>query len=311
MKLDQYIQFFLCTSYVAGLFLCGGGLLDELRRRIALRRRLKHSVRNVSRRKIFLLMDRYLLAAGLQKIKGESFSGFMLLLFLSVFMTAQKRLVFLAALGVSLFAVSIPFLFLLVRIETGRTKGSAEGISMVTEFYRQYRMKNLNVLEALQSTVESDGSFPTCRRHLYSLLLRLRSEGDIQGIRRCTEDFSFALGTVWGRMFAVCVRLAAEQGADVSSGLADIVEQLRKANGMAEDRKRLNSEAARMTMFLVPVLYAGTMVLAVLYLNVPPGSLLRNQFCTSEGILFFSASVMLFFFNLLLLRLVGSTRMDY
>nr|MCR4804176.1 hypothetical protein [Clostridia bacterium] len=153
--------------------------------------------------------------------------------------------------------------------------------------------------------------FPVCKRHLYRLLLRLRSSGSPEEIREYTDQFSFALGTVWGHMLAVCIRMAASGGTDISAGLSDISDQLKNANARAEERKRLNSESFRMTLFLVPLLYAGTLLISVSYLDVSPLQLLRNQFGTPEGILFFLFIVFLMLANILILRAVSNTRIDY
>ena len=119
------------------------------------------------------------------------------------------------------------------------------------------------------------------------------------------------MGTVWGHMLAVCIRMAARNGTDISAGLADIAEQLKAANARAEERRRMNSESLRMTMFLIPLLYVGTILLSIFYLDLAPGEYLRNQFGTAEGILFFLFIVFLMFLNLVILRAVSNTRIDY
>ena len=73
----------------------------------------------------------------------------------------------------------------------------------------------------------------------------------------------------------------------------------------------MNSESVRMTMFLIPLLYAGTILLSVFYLDLSPGEYLRNQFGTAEGILFFLFILFLMFLNLVILRAVSNTRIDY
>ena len=66
-----------------------------------------------------------------------------------------------------------------------------------------------------------------------------------------------------------------------------------------------------MTLFLIPLLYAGTVLLSVFYLDVAPGEYLRNQFGTAEGILFFLFIVFLLLLNLVILRAVSNTKIDY
>jgi hypothetical protein len=86
---------------------------------------------------------------------------------------------------------------------------------------------------------------------------------------------------------------------------------LSEANTRAQERDRLNSETARMTVFLIPILYIGTMAISVFYLGLAPAKLLRNQFTTPEGFLFFAVTVFLFILNLTVLELLRNQKMDY
>lgn len=305
------VNLVLYAAFLGGLFLLGEREFSALRKRIYLRKRLNSADMQKKRGKAYEWLDRLLQAAIPKEVDTGSFMTFLVFLFVFIFILAVKNLKLVPALICAVMVTALPVLALVVRVEGSRTRGSREGISLVTEFYRQYRMKNLNVYEAIEATIDADGDFPNCRKQLYRLLLRLRASGSPAEIRQALDGFSYALGTTWGRMFATCLRMSVEKGADVSEGLEDIIGQLKNAASMAEDRKRLNSESARMTMFLVPALYAGTMLLAVYYLDVSPAKLVRNQFLTPEGFVFFLAIVILFAFNTILLRLVDDTRLDY
>ena len=112
-------------------------------------------------------------------------------------------------------------------------------------------------------------------------------------------------------MLASCVRLSEQKHMDVSEGLADMVVQLKSASKRAEDRKRLNSEANRMTTFLVPLLYLGTILISISYLGLTPRKFINNQFFTPEGLLFFLVGLFLFIVNLAVLQLVSGAKLDY
>ena len=112
-------------------------------------------------------------------------------------------------------------------------------------------------------------------------------------------------------MLASCIRLAAEKGSDISEGLSDISRQLSSAYKRSEERRRMNSEATRMTLFLVPLLYVGTVLMAVYYLGISPGQLLSNQFLSPEGLLFFLIGVFLFVINMAVLRALSNMKLDY
>lgn len=309
MSLVNIILYFL---FLCGVLLFAGSDISSFFKSLALRKSLVKGTEKGKQSRVYRWVELLLSAkSGKAAVDPGSFIILLIMLFVLVFLVCLKSLTLPASFIAAAALTALPLMFLFAGLESARTKNSKEGISMVTEFYRQYRMKNRNIYEAIEATIEAEGDYPGCRKQLYRLLLKLRASGSQSELRRSIDDFSEALGTVWGRMFATCIRISAERGEDVSEGLSDIIAQLKKAGELAEDRKRLNSESARMTMYLVPVLYAGTMLLAVYYLDVSPAKLVRNQFFTPEGILFFTATVFLFIFNLILIKLIDNTRLDF
>jgi len=112
-------------------------------------------------------------------------------------------------------------------------------------------------------------------------------------------------------MLANCIRISAESGINVTLALEDIQIQLREARLLFEERKRLNSESARMVVFLAPTMYAGTVLMSVKYLGMPLGKLLKNQFCTEEGFLLILLIIFLFLINLALIEIINNQRFDY
>lgn len=306
------VSLLLYLVYFAGVFLLAEEGLEEMLRGMALKKRLRPDRKPLlSGWAPAVYLDRTLSAAFQREMNSAAFVFGTLLFFCAAFLVLLRLFKPATALITALMAASLPVMVLVLRLESDRTKGSREGISFVTELFRQYRIQNRNIYAAMEQTASSSGDFPVCKRHLYRLLLRLRSSGSPEEIREYTDQFSFALGTVWGHMLAVCIRMAASGGTDISAGLSDISDQLKNANARAEERKRLNSESFRMTLFLVPLLYAGTLLISVSYLDVSPLQLLRNQFGTPEGILFFLFIVFLMLANILILRAVSNTRIDY
>jgi hypothetical protein len=66
-----------------------------------------------------------------------------------------------------------------------------------------------------------------------------------------------------------------------------------------------------MTVFLIPALYVGTMTISVYYMGLEPQRLVRNQFATPEGILFFMVILFFFVVNLAVLELLRNQKLDY
>ena len=93
--------------------------------------------------------------------------------------------------------------------------------------------------------------------------------------------------------------------------IEDILIQLRDAKTASEERRRLNSEAVRMTFFMVPSIYLITLIMALTYLDVPISRYIKNQLGTSEGVLMFYFILFLFVVNIALLQLVTNRRFDY
>ena len=306
------INLLIYATYFTGVFLFSEQGIAAAMRSFSLRRRLKPDSRG-----FFFefgpvaYVNKLLFAVFQKEVNGAAFFFGIVMVFFIAFVLGIRMFTPVMAFVAASMAAAIPIMALVVRMENDRTKGSREGISFVSELYRQYRINNRNIYAAMETTASSPADFPVCKRHLYRLLLHLRSSSDPDEIKEYTDQFSFAMGTVWGHMLAVCIRMAARNGTDISAGLADIAEQLKAANARAEERRRMNSESLRMTMFLIPLLYVGTILLSIFYLDLAPGEYLRNQFGTAEGILFFLFIVFLMFLNLVILRAVSNTRIDY
>ena len=306
------VNLLIYALFLTGIFLLSERAIGIAVKAFIMRRRLRTEKKAVWETwKPVIYINNIMYSAFQKEMNGALFLGILIMLFTLTFLGCLRMFTVFTSLLAALMAASVPLLFLVVKMESDRTKGSREGISFVSELHRQYRICSRNIYAAMETTVNAQGDYPVCRKQLYRLLMHVRSSGSPEEIKAETENFSFAMGTVWGNMLAVCIRMALINGTDVSEGLADIITQLKTANERAEERKRLNGESARMTIFLIPLLYFGTMLLSVVYLDVSPANLLKNQFMTPEGLLFFMFSLFLFLVNLVILRILGNARIDY
>jgi len=112
-------------------------------------------------------------------------------------------------------------------------------------------------------------------------------------------------------MLAHDIYLAAAKGTNIALAVEDILIQLREARTVAEERKRLNSEAIRMIFYMVPLIYCVTVLMAIRYLDVPVVKLIQNQFHTPEGLILFLFILFMFVGNIALIQLVINQRFDY
>jgi len=315
MRSEYFSFLFIGFSYFT--FIAGVRFVfDKHIRTMRMRILLRHRLRKLRKRSYELSSSwRYLRNALFVSFKNppdeKSFAAAVALLFVSLFLLGFRFFSLFTSLLVAGMGALIPLFLLVIKVESIRKKGSREGMCVVAALYRNYWIQNKNIFSAIEETVKGSSECPICKNLLYKLLLRLRNTGNPLEIRECIDQFAFSMGTVWGKMLGVCIRLSVETGIDISEGLSDIENQLRSANKRAEERRRLNSEASRMTVFLVPMLYAGTFTVSLYYLEVGLKDFLANQFATSEGLMFFIAATFLFVLNLAILELVQNKRIDY
>lgn len=312
----SYTMFFILSlayfMFTVGVFLIFRKHIKVLKLHFLLRHRLKSMQKKTRELSSFYRYLRGILFVGFQNPPGEKTFLFTLLaLFVFIFAMGSRHFSLVTAVGLAAMSSVMPILLLMIKVESIRKKGSKEGMSVVADLYRNYWIQNKNIFSAMEETVKGNAQCPICKSLMYKLLLRLRNTGNPLEIRECIDQFTFSMGTVWGKMLGVCIRLSAENGVDISEGLSDISDQLKFAHVRAEERRRLNSETARMTVFLVPMLYIGTVFISSYYLEVNFLDFMHNQFGTAEGFMFFISISFLFVLNLTILEFVQHQKIDY
>ena len=255
---------------------------------------------------------RKVLAITLKKpMEPKDFIRYTAVIFTSIMVIGLRTVSVASAFFTGALVSVMPYLLLRVRVETIRRKSSYEGEKLISEFLCQYRMSGYNIFKTIEQVILLSEGTKISGRLLFKLLLELRNTGNRQVIKEATERFAYGINTSWGRMLANCIRISAESGINVTLALEDIQIQLREARQLFEERKRLNSEAARMVVFLAPVMYLGTIVLSVKYLDISFGKLIRNQFYTEQGFLLILLVAFLFLINLALIEVINNQRFDY
>lgn len=318
MELDKVKLIFITVSSVLYLlFLLGIWVIYSKRvkscwAKIRMRNRLK------ARRKALrpeTALEKHLhkvLSISLKKpMDPKAFLRYNVFIFFLVLLAGIQTVNVISTFLMAALIASMPYLLLRVKVETIRRKSSYEGEKLMSEFLCQYRMSGLNIYRTIEQVILVSEGTKITGRLLFKLLLELRNTGNPQVIKDATERFAYGINTSWSRMLANCIRISAESGTNVTLALEDIQIQLREARLLFEERKRLNSEAARMVIFLAPAMYLGTVVMAVKYLGMPFSKLLKNQFYTEEGFLLILMILFLFLVNLALIEIINNQRFDY
>lgn len=298
--------------FLSGCWMVYSEKLLSVRAKIRMRNRLKARRKALKPDTALEKHLRKVLSISLKKpMDPKTFLRYTAVIFILILATGIHTVAAHSAVMTAALAASLPYLLLRVRVETIRRKSSYEGEKLIAEFLCQYRISGLNIYKAMEQVILVSEGTKITGKLLFKLLLELRNTGNPQVIKEATERFAYGINTSWSRMLANCIRMAAESGANVVLALEDIQIQLREARELFEERKRLNSESARMVVFLAPVMYLGTVFLSVKYLDLPFGKFLRNQFYTEQGFLLILLIVFLFLINIALIEIINNQRFDY
>jgi hypothetical protein len=295
-------------AYFSGLFLSLGNVFSYIKGRVTLRRRLRSAVKKTPGTLESRLSSIVFLASG-KEDKGRSLAMICAFLFVLSFSYSFIHFGIFFSLIIALLAASVPIVSLVSKIKKQRDRSSREGLSYVNELYRQYVIGRKNIYTALEKTSGNSSEFPVSGHHTYLLLLRLRAAESRRASRRACSDFASALGSAWAKSVSFAISCACD-GDDISEALLDIIRRLKDGLEEGEERKRLNGESVRMTVFLVPAMYVFTVFLSVSYLGMDMKKLMMNQFGSSTGIRFFALIVLLFLFNTSLLSLINGSPAD-
>lgn len=239
------------------------------------------------------------------------FLQFTIIIFLLVLLIGVQNVSLTSSILMATLISAMPYLLLRVKIEIIRRKSSYEGEKLLSEFLSQYRMSDLNIYKTIEQVILVSEDTKITGKLLFKLLIELRNTGNPKLIKEATERFSYGTNTNWSRMLANCIRISSINGTDITLALEDILIQLREARQLFEERRRLNSESARMVVFLAPVMLIGTIVVSVKYLEIPFGKVMRNQFYTEQGFLMILLIIFLFLLNLALIETITNQRFDY
>lgn len=244
-------------------------------------------------------------------LEPRTFLFCVLSLFFTIVIVGVRTVSVFQAVWIGVLIAAMPYLLLRVKLESTRRRGSHEGERLISEFLTQYRICGGNIYKTMEQVVLSTKEMKISSQLLFKLLLELRNTGDPKLIKAATERFAYGIYTNWGRILANNIRIAAESGMNVALALEDLLIQMRDARLLMEERKRLNAESVRMVIFLIPMMYLGTVLLSLHYLDISPQNFLRNQFYTEQGFLLFLSIVFAFLANLMIIEMVNNQRFDY
>ena len=210
-----------------------------------------------------------------------------------------------------LLTLGFPFLHLFLKLENMRNRVSQDGEVFVGDYLANYRATHGDVLEAMARMTGKTPGKGTLEAFLLRMLFQVRNQPTAHNVKEAQKQFCFAVHTNWADMFAYNIGIGILTGEDISLALEDIYIQLREGRTLMEKRKRLNSEATRMVLFLVPGMYIITVLSSLTFIGLEWEEYLRHQFMTPQGFLLILVMVALFFINVLLTEAVRHQPLDF
>ncbi|MCL1894982.1 MAG: hypothetical protein FWG03_00390 [Clostridiales bacterium] len=273
------------------------------------RQRLRQ--KRASSEPVMTRLDRLLKTTMKKPISSTAFGVVTIALFFTVFIASAKTIAPAPAFFSGAAFAGLPYLYLRVRLERLRRAGSFEGEKLVSAFLTSYLISGGNIYETIERTIASCPHLKITPGLLSSLLLGLRRTADPALVRAETDAFAYGVGTSWAAMLAYAIRTGALKGTDMTPVIEDILSQLKEARALAEERRRINGESVRMTAFLTPGLYIGSVFVAVAVMGLPVGRFLYNQFFTAQGFALFTAGLFLFLLNRVLLEVLTNRKLDF
>lgn len=312
--MEKYIETavisLLYMIFVAGTAVLYGNYIKSTAAKVCAEKRLKERKRQLKQPSA---LNRHLerISYTVLGIRGKYIKEAMLILSGTVSFVGIRNLGVCEGLFIGIAAGLMPYLLIRMKFESIRRRSSFEGEMVVGNFLNHYRICSFNVYEALERMLYESRNTKVSNPLILRMLLELRNTGNPQEIKKAAASYSDMVGTNWSRMFAYNIRLAAEKGINISLGIEDILIQLRDARTLFEERKRMNSEAVRIVVYMIPFLYLFTVAMSVKFIGITPMEYLKNQFFTKEGFLLFITEMMLFLLNLVFIEIVTKRRFDY
>ena len=310
--LSENVDLFILAAFFGGGMMVLFDDLEAAFKKVVLRRSLNRRKRSEKRKNplqvhlesLFqLLPQRWQMEPGV--FMAVSGAAAVVVMYLTV-----RSLSPLLCIWFSLAAGLVPYGILRLKCEVVRSKVSGEGTRMLSILLSAYRMNGGNISEALEFTVAQSRDIPETAPVLLQMVMRLRESENNDMIARAVKSFSDSVNSNWGRLLASDIKLAFTEGAGISLALEEILNQLREAEILMEERIRMNNESSRMTVFMIPLTFFMTTFMAVKQLDIPLIDLMRNQFSDSTATMMFMAMLFMFIFNLAAGELIKNRKLD-
>lgn len=211
----------------------------------------------------------------------------------------------------SLLFALLPYGFLWSKLISMRVEASFEGESLVSELLNQYKINYLNMSEAIDRSIVFLNNTPNVQFLLTRLAYQLKECASDDELIVVLKEFTFGIDTEWSKMLSNNLYLALIDGMDVTIGLDDILKELRQAKSSHEANARINSEGFAIVQLMSPIMYLGSIYVAVKYFDFTVLKFFNYQLFTATGIKFTMAMLGLFIANIGIIVAFKNQKFDF
>lgn len=314
--LDLIINFLTNMIYLIGLWFLVSPLLLPVFKSTLRASRFRRAVRSTKPAKksaVITYIEMLLNVTMNTKTQFAVYSFFMVSasLFLTVFLLLINEYSFMYVFLFSTFAGSLPFLFLILRLNNYRVEGSYEGVALVSQLTDQYKINSGNMKEAIDKSLVFLKNSPYSSKALYRLSFSIKNSKNNDEIERSIMEFVFAFATDWAQLLGMNMLISIIDGADVKYSLEDILTLLKRIKENVEKTKRTNNEAYTMIKILIPFTYLASVYFAVNTLGFSYGKFLDYQFRNPLGLKFAVITYTMLIICFIFAYLIRKPKYDY
>lgn len=234
---------------------------------------------------------------------------FSLILFIGMLIILFQYTNVLNAIVIALLIGLAPYLYLRIRLYSIRVSGSHEGNTVIRELVNQYRIEYNNIIEAIEGVARMKTA-PVSQKAFYLLSIKIKECKTKEEIIHELETLTFIINTQWMKMLANNIYMAIEFGTNITSGLEDILFELKESKKIEEKRNQLNIESVSILNVLSPVMYAASILVSIKYFDFSLGKFFQYQFKTPMGIKFLTLILLLTLLNRGIMLLLGKKKFD-
>ena len=203
-----------------------------------------------------------------------------------------------------------PYIILRVRLNFLRTKGSYEADELVSELINQYKINNLNAIEAIHNTAIKSKNIPYSQKALFKLSFSVREYRNDSELDYAIKEFIYAFDTEWAVLLGMNLKIAIMDGTDIKASLDDILKEFQNVRKVVEKSKRYNHEAFSMIKYVIPGMYIFSIFFAMKVFGFSLKKFFTYQLFTDLGLKLAIATYLSFLINVIVLYLNSTPKYD-